>query len=162
MKLAGLAILELASCCAFVLVGCAAGPARTEAEVFARHAVLQRLDDYMVASRAVDADAIAAFYSTTGTLFEPGIEPIVSADAIRSFIRSFPGAMVEVANVTPDEVEVFGATVVIWGSYHERLSFPGQPVSEQDGKFVMEWKKDPYGVWLVERLLRVPLPPKTP
>lgn len=113
----------------------------------------------MVAARAVDANAVAAFFTPTGMLFEPGIQPIESRDAIRTFMASFPGVKVEVATSTPDTIEVFGDTAMLWGSYFERLAFPGQPLSEQHGKFVMEWIRQPDGSWLIQRYFRVPAPP---
>ena len=45
-----------------------------------------------------------------------------------------------------------------WGSYFERLDFPGQPRSEQHGKFVAQWVRQADGTWLIERLYRIPLP----
>ncbi len=127
-----------------------------------RAAVLATLERYMEASRAVDADRVAAFYALDGVLFEPGIEPVEGRDAIRNFIAAFPGVRVDKATATPDTIEVFGNTVLIWGRYHERLAFPGQPQSVQDGRFAMEWVRDTGGSWLVQRLFRVPLPAASP
>lgn len=42
------------------------------------------------------------------------------------------------------------------GSYFERLTFPGQPVSEQNGRFAAQWVRQGDGRWLIQRLLRVP------
>lgn len=118
-------------------------------------AAMQR---YMVAARAVDPEAIASFYAPTGMLFEPGINPIQSPDSIKAFVASFPGVRVDSAIATPDTIEVFDRTALYWGSYFERLAFPGQPVSEQHGKFVIQWVRQPGGAWLIQRYFRVPLP----
>ncbi len=123
-----------------------------------RAEVTEALGRYMVAARAVDAPAIAAFFTPTGVLFEPGIFPIVGADSIRAFMGSFPGVVVDSAVSMPETIEVFGDTALLWGSYFEKLSFPGQPVSEQHGRFVMEWVRQPDGRWLIQRYYRVPLP----
>jgi ketosteroid isomerase-like protein len=112
----------------------------------------------MVAARAVDPDAIAAFFTPTATLFEPGMSPVETRASIRAFIASFPGVRVEIATATPDTIEVFGETALLWGSYFERLAFPGQPVSEQHGRFVTEWVRQPDGTWLIQRFFRVPVP----
>ena len=127
-----------------------AGAAQSRAEVLAT------LERYMEASRRVDADDIASFYASDGTLFEPGIQPVVGRETIRAFIESFPGVRVDVATATPDVVEVFDDTVIVWGTYHEELSFPGQPASAQDGRFVMEFVREG-DRWLVQRLFRVPV-----
>ena len=123
-----------------------------------RQAVAAAMQSYMVAARAVDAEAIASFYTATGILFEPGINPIRSRDSIKAFVASFPGVRVDSAIATPDTIEVFDGTALYWGSYFERLAFPGQPVSEQHGKFVIEWVRQPDGAWLIQRYFRVPLP----
>ena len=112
----------------------------------------------MVHARAVSADSVASFFTPNGTLFEPGIYPIQTRDSIRTFMASFPGVRVDVATATPDTIEVFGETALLWGSYFERLAFPGQPLSEQHGKFVIEWRRQPDGAWLIHRYYRVPLP----
>lgn len=77
--------------------------------------------------------------------------------AIRGFVASFPGVTVHTARATPDGIEVFGDTALFWGAYFESLSFPGQPRSEQHGKFVVEWKRQPDNTWLIQRFFRVPV-----
>ena len=68
----------------------------------------------------------------------------------------------EIATAIPDTIEVFGGTALLWGSYFERLAFPGQPVSEQHGKFVTEWVRRSDGTWLIQRFFRVPAPSPPP
>ena len=128
----------------------------------ARSEVAAALQRYMVAARAVDPQAIAGFFTPAGILFEPGIFPIQGPDSIRAFVASFPGVRVDSAVSLPDTIEVFGSTALIWGSYFERLAFPGQPVSEQHGRFVIEWLRQPDGQWLIHRYFRVPLPAQAP
>ena len=126
-----------------------------------RAEVTSALERYMVAARAVDADAIAQCFTEHGTLFEPGILPIQGREPIRDFIRSFPGVRVEVATATPDAIETFDTTAYVWGTYFERLDFPGQQLSEQSGKFVIEWNREADGEWRILRYYRIPLPPGT-
>lgn len=142
---------------AILLGACTGAPATTD-DAAARAAVLARMDAYTAAARAVDADASSAFFAAGGTLFEPGIPPIVSPDSIRAFMRSFPGVEVDSAMARADTVEVFGSTVLVWGTYFERLRFPGQPESAQHGRFVMEWRRESDDVWRIERYYRIPLP----
>ena len=122
-----------------------------------RRAVADAMQRYQVAARAVIPDSIAAFYTPTATLFEPGINPVHTRDSIRAFIASFPGVHVDSATAAPDTIEVFGGTALLWGSYFERLAFPGQPVSEQHGKFVAEWVREADGRWLIQRMFRIPV-----
>ena len=51
-----------------------------------------------------------------------------------------------------------GPRPFIGGSYFERLAFPGQPLSEQRGKFVIEWVRLGEDEWLIHRFFRVPMP----
>ncbi|HEV8363469.1 MAG TPA: nuclear transport factor 2 family protein [Gemmatimonadaceae bacterium] len=145
----------------FIVAITACSPARERAPVDVsaeREAIAGTMERYMVYARQVNADSVATFFTPNGTLFEPGIFPIQTRDSIRAFMASFPGARVEVATATPDTIEVFGDTALLWGSYFERLAFPGQPLSEQHGKFVIEWRRQPGGAWLIHRYYRVPLP----
>ena len=124
----------------------------------ARVEVKDAMARYQDAARRVDPAAIAAFYAADGVLLEPGIFPIQGPDSIGAFIRSFPGVKVDVATAAIDTIEIFGGSAFLWGSYFERLTFPGQPTSAQHGKFVVEWIRQPTGVWLIRRFYRIPLP----
>ncbi len=146
---------------AIVAWALACGEGGTEsrpAEPNARQAIASTMARYMVHARAVNADSVASFFTTDGTLFEPGINPIVGRDSIRAFMGSFPGVRVDSATAGPDAIEVFGDTALYWGSYFEKLAFPGQPLSEQHGKFVIEWLRQQDGTWQIHRYYRVPLP----
>ena len=147
-----------------VLVACrpSADDVTTRQAAVARVEVAAALQRYQQAARTVDPAAMAAFFAPTGVLFEPGIRPIVTRDSIRAFLASFPGVQVHAATATPDTIDVFGERAYLWGSYFEHLSFPGQPTSEQHGKFVTEWVRQPDGAWLIARFYRIPLPPARP
>lgn len=140
-------------------VACArdAQRATSAADAAARREITAGVAQYAAAAKAVDPNS-SALFTRTGTLFEPGIAPIVSPDSIRAFIMSFPGVKVDSAVMTADTIEVFDGTAFVWGSYFEKLSFPGQPQSSQHGKFVMEWRREADGRWRIERYYRVPLP----
>jgi len=149
---------------AVALPSCANGP-RADARddpATTRAAIAAAMQRYQAAARTVNPDSIAAFYASDGILFEPGINPIRGRDSIRAFVASFPGVRVDSATATPDTIEVWDRAAYLWGSYFERLAFPGQPVSEQHGKFVIEWVLEQDGQWLIRRLFRVPIPSPTP
>jgi uncharacterized protein (TIGR02246 family) len=122
-----------------------------------RTEVANTMERYMIASRAANANAISSFYTDDAVLFEPGIKPIQTRDSIRAFLSSFPGVRVDSAVAIPDTIEVFEDIVFLWGSYFERLSFPGQPESEQHGRFVTQWVRQANGDWLIKRFFRVPI-----
>lgn len=142
-----------------VLIACKPAPGSdASADAAARNEVRVALASYAAAARAVDADASAAWFTDGGTLFEPGIPPIISRDTIRAFVKSFPGVQVDSSVLHADTVEVFGTTAYVWGSYYEALRFPGQPPSTQDGRFVMQWLRESDGTWRIHRYYRVPMP----
>ena len=116
------------------------------------------MQHYQAVARTVNPDSMAAAFTVTGTLFEPGIPPIRTRDSIRAFLASFPGVKVHVATATADSIEMHGNTAYYWGSYFEKLDFPGQPTSEQHGRFVAQWVRQDDGRWLIHRLYRIPLP----
>ena len=66
-------------------VACAPGPRDSGAGDAGRE-IAAAMERYMVAARAVNPDAIAAFYAPTAMLFEPGINPIQTRDSIRAFM----------------------------------------------------------------------------
>ena len=140
------------------VMSCSAAPARSADDGTSRADVEAAMQRYQAAARTVNPDSVSAFYTRTATLFEPGIPPIVSRDSIRAFMASFPGVRVEIATASADTIEIHGGTALYWGSYFEKLDFPGQPVSEQHGKFVAEWVRQADGQWLIERMYRIPLP----
>lgn len=119
------------------------------------------LNGYLAAAKVVDPKGMSAAFTAGGVLFEPGIQPIESRDSIEAFLASFPGATVESVTAVPDTIEVYGNSAYLWGHYFERLTFPGQPRSEQHGKFVIHWLRQD-GTWLIHRYYRVPLPEAPP
>ena len=127
-----------------------------ESRASVRAGVVASVERYVAASRTVKPDSIAAFFATDGVLLEPGIPPIRTADSIRMFMGSFPGVVVESASVALDTVEVHDSSAYVWGTYFERLHFPGQPRSEQRGRFVMHWVRAS-DAWRIQRYYRIPL-----
>lgn len=120
------------------------------------------MQEYVATTLTMDVEKMAAFYSPSAELFEPGIPPIVSRDSILAFMRFFVGAKVNSAMVEPNAIELFDSTAFYWGRYHENLDFPGQPTSDQEGRFVAEWKLQRDGTWLIERMYRIPLSTMVP
>lgn len=127
-----------------------------------RDTITMRLAGYTDAARRVDAEASAAYFAPDGVLFEPGIPPIVSPDSIRAFIKSFPGVTVDSAIAVADTIEIHPGMALVWGHFFEQLHFPGQPMSAQHGRFVMQWVPSADGNWRIRNYYRVPLPPAPP
>ena len=141
---------------AAAMAACNSENTRNGDPALARAKVREAVERYVAVSRTVNADSIAAFFAPNGVLFEPGIAPIQSADSIRRFMASFPGVLVESASVVLDTIELHDSTAYVWGNYFERLSFPGQPRSEQRGRFVMQWLRFS-DAWHLLRYYRIPV-----
>jgi ketosteroid isomerase-like protein len=148
-----------------LIASCAHSPeaANDDASVAATRAELVAAQElYQAALRATDVAAMAGCFAQDAELLEPGIPPIRTRAAIKEFLGSFPGVRVEVATANVETVEVFGDVAFLWGSFFERLAFPGQPVSEQRGSFVTEWRRTADGLWSIRRLWRIPVETKAP
>src|SRR5690349_19382656 len=94
-------LARLAAPLALSLLACAPGPRRADSSAAdaagasrAREEVAAAMQRYEAAARAVHPDSVAASFTTTATLFEPGIVPVRTRDSIRAFVASFPGVRV--------------------------------------------------------------------
>ncbi len=120
--------------------------------------VARAMERYVDAVRAADPDSISSHFAPGALLLEPGIPPIRTRDSIRGFLAGFSGVQVDSASVSPDTIQVLEGSAIYWGSYFEQATFPGQPESRQHGMLVADWIQDDDGTWLMQRLLRVPVP----
>lgn len=144
---------------ALVVSGCD-GTAREPASPgnTVRADVSRAMERYVESVRAANADSMAAHFAPAALLLEPGIAPIRTRDSIRAFLAAFAGLRVDSASVTPDTIQVLEGSAIYWGAYFERATFPGQPESSQHGMLVADWIQQDDGTWLMQRLLRVPVP----
>lgn len=143
-----------------VLASACGGGAREQAPPGStvRADVAQAMERYVQAVRAADPDSISAHFAPAALLLEPGIAPIRTRDSIRAFLAAFAGLRVDSASVTPDTIQVLEGSAIYWGAYFERATFAGQPESSQHGMLVADWIQQDDGTWLMQRLLRVPVP----
>lgn len=120
--------------------------------------VSRAMERYVGAIRAADPDSMSAYFAPAALLLETGIPPIRTRDSIRAFLAGFAGLRVDSASVVPDTIQVLEGSAIYWGAYFERATFPGQPESSQHGMLVADWIQQDDGTWLMQRLLRVPVP----
>ncbi len=96
-----------------------------------------------------DAAACAAFYTTDGELLLDGVEqPVKGRAAIQNVWQSMAGKVKD-ASIVPSEVEVYGKTAYEKGNSTLTLSGP-KPVAMRV-KYVVLWKQQPDGSWLIFR-----------
>ena len=117
-------------------------------------AALQR---YSRAVRAMDVEAIVAFYAADGELADPG-EPVHRGPAdIRAFFSMFKSVRFEVNDNVTESVFVLGDTAKQNGTYRQRAVVAGEAV-EVSGRFTADWVRQPDGGWLLKRMATEPDP----
>jgi Tol biopolymer transport system component len=116
------------------------------------------LAEYARDLRALDAARLAAAYAPDGELLDPGMPPHQGPAAIKAFLDSFQGVVIESASMTPDSTEVWGTAALTFGRYAQRVRVGDTPAADYRGRFVVEWAKQSDGRWLIRRLLTQPSP----
>jgi ketosteroid isomerase-like protein len=116
------------------------------------------LAEYAGNLRAMDSARIAAAYEPDGELLDPGMAPHKGPAAIKAFLDSFQGVVIESASMTPESIEVWGAAAVVFGTYAQRVRVGDTPARDYSGRFVAEWARQSDGRWLIRRLLTQPSP----
>jgi uncharacterized protein (TIGR02246 family) len=112
--------------------------------------------EYASLLKALDATALAAFYTPDGELLEPGMAALKGPKAIQKFLGSFGDVRIESATMASESIEAWGADAIQWGSYAQRVVVPGQPAADFSGRFVAQWTKASKGRWLLRRFLVQP------
>ncbi|HET8945933.1 MAG TPA: DUF4440 domain-containing protein [Candidatus Polarisedimenticolia bacterium] len=116
------------------------------------------LQEYARNLRAMDSARIASAYEADGELLDPGMAPHKGPAAIKAFLDSFQGVVMESSSMTPESTEVWGAAAVVFGTYAQRVRVGDTPAADYRGRFVAEWARQSDGRWLLRRLLTQPSP----
>lgn len=98
-----------------------------------------------------DAAAAASLFAEDAMLLFPGMEMLVGRPAIQQGFAGIFGA-VRYIEVVADirEVQVFGDYAVEVGTSRFTYQVAGQTVTER-GKYLVTWKRQPAGNWLIHR-----------
>lgn len=116
------------------------------------------LAEYSRNLKALDSAKLASSYEADGELLDPGMAPHKGPAAIKAFLDSFQGVVIESASMTPESTEVWGAAAVVFGTYAQRVRVGDTPAADYRGRFVAEWARQADGRWLIRRLLTQPSP----
>jgi ketosteroid isomerase-like protein len=114
-------------------------------------AAMRRYSQYV---KDMNSEGIAALFTSDGELIDAGKLIAQSPASIRKFLGSFEGAVRVEENInTIDSVTVTGATAVLVGTYRQKVLMlaDNRPVQVQ-GKFEVEWSRQPDGQWLIHRM----------
>jgi len=112
-------------------------------------AALVKLDgDFMKAVAAKDAGAlVAAFYAPDAVLMPPNHEAVEGREDIRVFLQGLMDAGVTAIKLSTGKVWSAGALAVGRGIYTLSMSSRDGVSSEDHGKYVVCYRRQPNGAW---------------
>src|SRR5262245_13655414 len=122
-------------------------------------AAMRRYDQLVL---AMNAEAIAAMFTSDGELIDAGKTIASTPASIRAFLQSFDGKVrVEENASSIESVTVTGATAVLTGTYRQKaLLLPDKHEIRVQGKFEVECSRQSDGQWLARRMSTRSAPPK--
>jgi uncharacterized protein (TIGR02246 family) len=128
-----------------------AAPAPTSDAEEQVKAAMRRYDQLVL---AMNAEGIAAMFTPDGELIDAGKTIASTPASIRAFLQSFDGKVrVEENASSIESVTLTGATAIMTGTYQQKaLLLPDKREIRVQGKFEVEWSRQPDGQWLVRRM----------
>ncbi|HEU0172886.1 MAG TPA: DUF4440 domain-containing protein [Blastocatellia bacterium] len=111
---------------------------------------------------AMNAEGIAAMFTPDGELIDAGKTIARTPGSIRAFLQSFDGKVrVEENADSIESVTVTGATAILTGTYQQKaLLLSDKREIRVQGKFEVEWSRQPDGQWLIRRMGTQSTPPR--
>ena len=99
-------------------------------------------------------DSVLAVYAQDAVLMFPDAPDVRGHSAIREMLSGlFGSTRVESLDVRPDAIEVYGSTALEWGTYREVYVPQGQRAISEDGRYLIEWQRQPGGSWAIRRFM---------
>jgi len=122
-------------------------------------AAMRRYDQFVL---AMNAEGIAAMFTADGELIDAGKTIARTPASILAFLQSFDGKVrVEENASSIDSVTVTGATAILTGTYEQKaLLLSDKREIRVQGKFEVEWSRQPDGQWLIRSMSTRSAPPK--
>jgi ketosteroid isomerase-like protein len=135
-----------------VLAGCqtnTAAPDKSRAEIEAR-------TQAYAAAMLQGAAATGSFYAEDGEMIS-GTTSYRGPQGVREFLDPILVTVDLVGQrMDSEKVEVFGDVAYQWGIYTQHAGPKGQAPKEYRGRFVIKWRREPDGRWLIVRLMTNP------
>ena len=174
MKLSG--FHRLLGCALVGIAAAYAGAAPTAATGAPQQKAAPKADDpgiakvrtaYQTAAAAQDGAAIAKLYAPDGVEMAPNAPAVKGRAAIEAFHKAFGQQfMVHGMTITGTETHVMGDRAIDIGTYKQQLMpMKGGGVADDTGKYVVVFKKDASGAWLIAHAIYnsdLPPPPPAP
>ncbi|HEV7668534.1 MAG TPA: nuclear transport factor 2 family protein [Thermoanaerobaculia bacterium] len=105
------------------------------------------------------AETLANLFAADGELIQPGLDPLVGPEAIRTFLAPFAARVkIEEATMTSRAIDLYGDEAYVWGDYSQTVAVGGEkPAAKFTGRFVAQWHRTA-GAWKLRRMLVQPAP----
>jgi ketosteroid isomerase-like protein len=112
-------------------------------------AAMRRYDQLAL---AMNAEGVAAMFTSDGELIDAGKIVARTPASIRAFLKSFDGKVRVEENASSIElVTVTGVTAILTGTYQQKaLLLADKREIRVQGKFEAEWSRQPDGQWLIQ------------
>ncbi len=114
-------------------------------------AAMRRYDQLAL---AMNAEGIAAMFTSDGELIDAGKTVARTPASILAFLKSFDGKVrVEENASSIESVTVTGSTAIMTGTYQQKAQLlPDKREIRVQGRFEAEWIRQPDGQWLIRRM----------
>ncbi len=138
----------------------AAADVAAKAREMDKREIGEAVQSYAAAIRA--KTGLADLFTEDGELINPGLDPLVGPEAIRSFLAPLASRVrIEEATMTPRAIDLYGDEAYVWGDYSQRVAVGERPLSTFAGRFVAQWHRAD-GRWKVRRMMVQPAPAAAP
>ena len=119
-------------------------------------AVDSTLRQYAMMITAMDHAGVAALFTPNGEIVNPGQVSIQGRDAINRALSAFAGFQIIENETIPRSTTVVGNSASQTGTYHQRVRTPTGATVEVSGEFRADWRREPNGKWLIQRMETTP------
>jgi uncharacterized protein (TIGR02246 family) len=98
-----------------------------------------------------DAAAVAAMYDADAMVLAPNAPPMRGRQNIEAFWSGARQQGIKSVSLTVNSVEVSGNHAIELGNYTLVIQPTGQPEMTDRGKYMVVWKRQPDGAWMLYR-----------
>jgi uncharacterized protein (TIGR02246 family) len=147
------------SALALIAWGCKKVPDRSTTETGsvtsaseARDAVRRQSERMVAMWPSENVDSLISMFSDDAILLFPDTPEKRGKDAIREHLANAFGALtIQSLETQIDTIETFGDVAYEWGTYRERYTETGKPQTQEEGRYMLRWARQPDGAWRVTR-----------
>jgi uncharacterized protein (TIGR02246 family) len=149
---AALAVLLHLACTSTEAGDASTSAGDTAADASAAQEIARQSERHNAAWRLSNADSVAALYAPDGVVMFQDAPDVRGREAIRTLLAGmFDSTTVESLDVRPDTIEVYGSSAMEWGTYTESVKPRSSPAVRFEGRYVLQWQRQPDGQWAIRR-----------